>query len=297
MSLLRQSAFLLLFAALVLPVSGFASGSELNQIDERGQRQGYWIINGFMSNDRTYAPDETVEEGVYKDNRREGVWKKYWPGGKVRSQIAYAAGKPHGSYFLYYENGFLEEAGTWTNNKNMGEFRRNYVNGNPHQVFVFNDSGKRDGRQRYYHPNGNLAMDVTIVNGKEAGVCRRYNEAGQLTEEKTFENGTLVPGSIIVHDNQPAAPVAVISDPYDKEIGKVSPVVKDTPNGADSFRPNGFNTLYNKNGNITQTGEFLKGRLFNGKVYKYNNDGILVRIEIYKNGRFAGTGVIQDSDF
>lgn len=298
MNPLRISALLLIFAALVMPSVVRASGSgELNQIDERGQRQGYWIINGFMSNDRNYAPDEAVEEGVYKDSRREGVWKKYWPGGKLRSQITYSAGKPEGSYTLYYENGILEESGNWVNNRNTGEFRRNHVNGNTQQLFLFNESGKRDGRQKYFHENGNLAMEVTLVNGKEAGVCKRYNELGQLTEEKTFENGSVVPGSVVIHNTSTPKKVFVESDPYDKQIGKASPaVVKEEPNAADAFKPNGYNTLYNKSGQITQTGEFNKGRLQNGKVYKYNGDGVLVRIEIYKNGRFVGTGVIQESD-
>jgi antitoxin component YwqK of YwqJK toxin-antitoxin module len=299
MNSLRHILLLLLAGiCLVLPSDGSAglSGSELNQIDERGQRQGYWIINGFMSNDRTYAPDETVEEGVYRDNRREGIWKKYWPGGKLRSQITYSAGRPQGAYTLYYSNGTLEEDGNWTDNRNTGAFRRNHPNGNPQQAFAFNESGKRNGIQRYYHENGKLALEVTLVNGKETGISRRYNELGQLTEEKTFENGSLVPGSIEVHKAAPVKKPAAVKDVYDSTVGKPSTAAIDQPNAADTFRPDGFNTLYNKAGDITQTGEFSKGRLQNGKQYTYNKDGILIRVEIYKNGRFIGNGVIQEAE-
>jgi antitoxin component YwqK of YwqJK toxin-antitoxin module len=273
-----------------------SSGGGPNQIDELGQRQGYWVINGFMSNDRSYAPDETVEEGLYRDNRREGVWKKYWPGGKLRSQIQYLGGRPHGAYSLYYENGNTEESGTWVNNKNIGEFRRFHPNGQPQQHFVFNESGKRNGVQKYFHENGLTELEVMLVNGQENGVSKRYNEQGALVEEKRFEKGIMVPGSMVVHSNQIAKKEVPVTDPYDAEVGKSSTAAVDKPNAAESFKPNGFNTLYNKNGDITQTGEFSKGRLMNGKMFKYNSDGILVRIEIYKNGRFVGTGVIPEAE-
>lgn len=291
------SFLITLVAAAMTSLQATAScGGGQNQIDELGNRQGYWVINGFMSNDRSYAPDETVEEGLYRDNRREGVWKKYWPGGKLRSQIQYLGGRPHGVYTLYYDNGNTEESGTWVNNKNIGEFRRFHSNGKPQQFFVFNESGKRNGVQKYFHENGLTELEVVLVNGQESGTSKRYDERGTLVEEKRFEKGIMVPGSLVVYSNQTAKEEVPTTDPYDEEVGKSSKAPVDKPNAAESFKPNGFNTLYNKNGDITQTGEFFKGRLMNGKIFKYNSDGILVRIEIYKNGRLAGTGVIPEAD-
>jgi antitoxin component YwqK of YwqJK toxin-antitoxin module len=291
------SVLLTLVAAAMASLQAIASyGGGQNQIDEFGKRQGYWVINGFMSNDRSYAPDETVEEGLYRDDRREGVWKKYWPGGKLRSQIQYLGGRPHGVYTLYYENGNTEETGTWVVNKNIGEFRRFHPNGNPQQFFVFNESGKRNGVQKYFHENGLTELEVVLVNGQENGTSKRYDDRGTLVEEKRFEKGIMLPGSLVVHSSQIAKKEVPTIDPYDGEVGKSSKTAVDKPNAAESFKPNGFNTLYNKNGDITQTGEFFKGRLMNGKIFKYNNDGILVRIEIYKNGRFVGTGVIPEAD-
>jgi len=291
--IITTSLFLLALAA---PAIAFESGGDSNYIDETGQRQGYWTINGFMSNDRSYAPDETVEEGVYEDNRREGIWKKYWPGGKLRSQIAYQDGKPHGTYSLYYDNGLLEEAGNWINNRNTDEFSRYHKNGQAQQRFNFTESGKRNGMQRYYHENGKLQMEVNLVLGQEQGICRRYNEEGDVIEEKTFEKGIMVPGTLITYEDAPTKKPVITADPYDKQVGKPSIAVTDLPNAADSFKANGFNTLYNKTGDITQTGEFVKGKLHNGKWYKYNTDGLLIRVEIYKSGRFVGTGVISEAD-
>jgi antitoxin component YwqK of YwqJK toxin-antitoxin module len=40
--------------------------------------------------------------------------------------------------------------------------------------------------------------------------------------------------------------------------------------------------LYDENGNVTQSGEFQQGRLYDGKWYRYNGDGLLIRIETSK---------------
>jgi hypothetical protein len=40
----------------------------------------------------------------------------------------------------------------------------------------------------------------------------------------------------------------------------------------------------------------MNGRLYDGKWYRYNTDGILIRIEIYKGGKFIGLGVIGENE-
>lgn len=287
--------YILLAIATLLSPSLLANQitNEINKIDEKGQRQGYWIIKGDMIKDPAYKPENKVEEGRYKDNRKEGLWKKYWPNGKLRSQINYAAGKPSGEYQLFYENGQTEEHGFWSSNKNTGDFKRFYDNGNPQQHFIFGENGKRNGVQKYYHENGKLAMEVNIVNGNESGLMRRYNPDGTLIEEKIFDNGVLKETKNIA----PAKPVASpVKDPYDKTVGSPSKVTNDKTNAADTFKPNGFNTLYNQNGDVTQSGEFKNGKLYNGKWYRYNNDGLLIRVEIYRNGTCIGNGVLSDEE-
>jgi antitoxin component YwqK of YwqJK toxin-antitoxin module len=47
---------------------------------------------------------------------------------------------------------------------------------------------------------------------------------------------------------------------------------------------------------ISQQGEFQNGKLSDGKRYTYDANGILTRIQIYKDGRYAGDAVITDED-
>jgi antitoxin component YwqK of YwqJK toxin-antitoxin module len=293
----RSTFRFILFTALVLVTNARAfaleeSGRELNRRDESGRKQGYWVIKGFMSNEAEYSPNSIVEEGTYTDDRKEGLWKRYFPNGNVKSEITYSADRPNGPYTVYYVNGQVEERGNWARNKNTGEFRRFHDNGKPQQVFYFSEKGIRNGTQHYYHENGQLALEVNLVEGKEEGRMRRWDEKGKLTEEKDMKGGILVPGSIKRYDSPASGekPIATTEAP------KNAPVATDKTNQAEKFKPNGYNVLYDSNQQISQVGEFKNGRLWNGKWNRYNSDGILIRTEIYKSGRFVGNGVLETED-
>ncbi|MCC6599830.1 MAG: hypothetical protein IT223_04055 [Crocinitomicaceae bacterium] len=285
---------LLLFAVSLLG-SVIAQAAELNQTDPSGRRQGYWIIYGETSGDRNYSPKAKVEEGNFRDDIKEGLWKKYWPSGKLRSEMTYENGRPSGAYRLFYENGQQEEQGIWVNNKNTGEFKRYYTNGNMQQWFLFLENGKRNGLQKYFHENGKISMEVFVENGIENGVAKRYDLNGALVEEKTFVKGVVGSGGIkkIKTGGKHSLPK---SDPYDSRIGKESETIADMTNRAEVFRATGFNILYNSNGQITQSGEFKNGKLCNGKWYRYNESGLLVRTEIYKDFKYIGTAPDEKKD-
>ena len=59
-------------------------------------------------------------------------------------------------------------------------------------------------------------------------------------------------------------------------------------NGAQAFDPNGYNVLYDTNGNVCVTGDFMNGKLYNGRVFHYNSDGLKTGTEIYTRGKSNG---------
>ena len=285
----RYFTFFLLLCAMSAAVSSFGiKFGEKNATDEQGNRQGYWIVKGYMVNDINFGPNTTVEEGNYIDNKKEGLWKRFYPSGKLRSEITYNNNRPFGPYVIYYENERIEEKGIWHRNKNIGDFNRFYENGQAQQSFFFADNGKRNGVQKYFHDNGQLELEVNIINGKEDGIMRRYNLDGSLREETSLKDGILEAGSIKTYSTKTVKPEVVA----EFEPGELEAEI-DEPNEAHSFKPNGYNILYNKGQQVTQVGEFRNGRLWNGKWHRYNSNGILIRIEVYKTGKYIGTGVIQ----
>jgi len=284
--LITLSFLLCLFTGLMA-----ADATEFNKKDDQGRKQGYWQILGFMNADVAYGSDAIVEEGTYVDDRKEGLWKKYYPSGVLKSEISYLGDRPNGFYSVYYSNGKLEEKGNWARNKNTGEFNRYHSNGNPQQEFFFNDKGIRNGTQRYFHENGQISLEVAIVDGKESGVMKRYDEKGKLIEEKKLVDGKLVEGSIVRYDGVKKSAEPMVEIPAN---AKTSEPTQDKTNQAHKFNGNGENVLYNQNQQVTQVGEFKNGRLWNGKWNRYDAQGIVTRIEIYKNGKYVGDGVLEE---
>ena len=292
---------LLLCVPLVLvgALSAVASSGGTNTTDANGLRQGYWVIKGYMTPDMNYGANEVVEEGSFVDNRKEGLWKHYMPNGELRSEIHYVRNRPNGPYTIYYTNGQIEEQGNWSKSRNTGTFKRFYENGNPQQIFAFSDNGKRNGVQQYFHENGQLELEVNIVNGKEEGLMSRYYANGALKEEKDLSGGMLEHGSIRRFDRNSNPADQVEAEEILVDIPEDAPKTEaaaDEPNGAHSFRPNGYNVLYNHNRQVTQVGDFRNGRLWDGKWHRYNTNGILIRSEVYKAGRYVGTSVLEEDD-
>lgn len=264
-----------------------------NITDINGHRQGYWRITGAISVEEGYRKSQLIEEGIYLDNKREGVWKKYYPTGNVKSEISYEDNHPFGSYKVFYPNGEVEEEGMWLANRNTGSFIRYYESGQVAQKFNFNSAGKRQGMQEYYFENGKLQMQVELENGIVHGVMKTFYYDGSPREEKRMTNGELEEGSLVTHKSRYDSKYIESIPELPRE--EIKPKMADQPNLAE-FKSSGTNTLYNINKQVTQVGKFNKGRLWEGKWYRYDENGLLRRVEVYKGGRFIGYGIIDDSN-
>ncbi|MDA9072187.1 toxin-antitoxin system YwqK family antitoxin [bacterium] len=264
----------------------------INKIDVNRKRQGYWMIKAQPPKFREYPAGNLVEEGNYINSRKEGLWKKYFPSTQLKSEITYKGSRPFGKYTLYYENGNLEEDGNWERTKNPGEFKRYHENGQLSQSFTFTESGKRSGKQVYYYPNGNLRLEGTWNDGLETGEQKEYYENGDLMSVKSFNGGALDPSSFETY-----APKAPIKNAVAKmvEEGKdlnVKATDEDEANQG-GFDGNGYNKLFNPNKQISKDGVFKNYRLIDGKYFKYDENGILTQIMIFKDGKYIGNGVIE----
>jgi antitoxin component YwqK of YwqJK toxin-antitoxin module len=294
---MNRSLIVLLLTLSLAAGSSFAQATvttadTLNRVDEMGRRQGYWKVVAPAPDKPGYSSGALVEEGRYAGGKRVGLWRRYWPNGNPMSEVTYQAGRPRGAYKTYYPSGKVEEQGSWDLDRNTGKFQRYHPNGKLAQDFVFNASGVRDGEQKYYHENGQLAVQVMVEQGKEDGTLKRYTADGQLQQVAQFNDGVInAANSKYIRSVPKAEDVKV--DPKAAPAPAVAPT--ETTN-AIAFRDNGYNTLYDRQMRISQQGDFVNGRLFDGKRYTYDANGLLTRIQIYKGGRFAGDAVITDED-
>ncbi len=265
----------------------------INLIDALGKKQGKWILRGKHKPGSCFAPDQKAEEGKYSDNRKIGKWFEYYCNGNMKNQLTFQNGRPDGYAIMYNENGKISEEGNWKNNRWTGPYKLYYENGQPQHEFNFNASGKREGPVKYFYENGQLAIEGNFVNGKEAGVIKEYHENGDIKAEKTFNDGNVDVASI--KEYEPKKPIVKTVDKIEGPKVVLKPDEK--PNGATSKGPmvlNGPNITYNKNKQITKDGVFKDNRLMDGKNYIYDENGILQRISVYKNGVYVGDAPIEN---
>ena len=226
-----------------------------------------------------YAPDAIYEEGEYQNNRRVGSWKLYYPNGKVKSEITYTNGRKNGPYTLYAEDGTVLEKGNWARNRHKGEYALNYADGTPRQRFAYNDAGKREGLQKYFYEDGTPMIEISFNNGVKNGEMVRYWPNGEVKMRAQFNNGTIDESSVKYYE--PSENIAQ-EPPPPPDPPKLPKVLYG------DYNPNGYSILYNSDKQPVQVGEFKSGRLYAGKAYNYDENGLLIDVDVYKEGRYVG---------
>lgn len=291
--LLYAFIFLFCLSGFQAQTSKVINGETVNVIDANRKRQGQWIITARSNINIGYTDGELLEEGNYINGRKEGIWKKYFPGGKLKSEIFYAGSRPKGPYTLYYENGNVEESGNWARTKNTGEFKRFHPNGKVAQSFTFTPSGQRSGKQTYYYANGNVRLEGTWTGGVETGEMKEYYESGDIMTVKNFNAGILDKSSVESYATKTKAKDAVqeIID-QGKDIN-VTVGKTEAPNQG-TFNGEGYKQIFNDDKQIAKDGTFKRYRLMEGKQYVYGDNGLLQQVMIFKEGRYIGDGVIEE---
>lgn len=258
----------------------------VNQRSADGKKQGKWIYYGKDRPSEGFPAQGKIEEGDYKDDRREGTWIKYHNDGitpKLKGE--YVNNRPSGKYIKYHMNGKVKEKGTYASGQYADSLLRYHANGEIEYEAVYNGQGKEHGQIRYYFPNGQVEYEYNSVNGVVAGKALRYYENGDIKEIIEYNSDGSLKSSV---EKEMENPKVRVNDPGAsvETAPKISkPIVK-----GGKFLPNGYNKVYNTDDEIWQDGDFKEGRLFNGKVYVYDRDGILLKVKVFKNGTYHSDG-------
>ncbi len=96
--------------------------------------------DGKNIHERAYAKYKVINEGVYINGKKHGVWKNYFSNGHTQYKITYNNGNITSPCLYYFPNGNLRE-------------KRN-------------DSKNINGETTSYYPNGNIESTITYVDGK-----------------------------------------------------------------------------------------------------------------------------------
>ncbi|MBF0204369.1 MAG: hypothetical protein HQK67_08655 [Desulfamplus sp.] len=126
----------------------YTDGSQSPYINHLGEHKE-WYENGNLK-----------EEGYYKDDYPQGLFKKYCEDGKLSEFYTYDNKKKNGEYETYYcktdtQIYTLEEKGTYVDGKIDGSRERYYSNGHIAEKITFKD-GKYDGPYESYNSDGTI---------------------------------------------------------------------------------------------------------------------------------------------
>jgi antitoxin component YwqK of YwqJK toxin-antitoxin module len=153
------------------------------------------------------------------ENRKEGLWRRYYPNGKSEYVGEYHNDRKCGTWKDYYQNGKLaleyicdsESKGSWLtgvvaqydtlgNSLDVGNFRngkgklfRYYPSGKLRSESLYSSADRVDS-EKYYNENGTLTSELYWSKGLKQGVQKSYFDNGNPKSEINYRhdepNGT-----------------------------------------------------------------------------------------------------------
>lgn len=254
--------------------------NEINKKDNQGRKQGLWVVFGKDIPRKGYPEKGKVEEGNYTDNRKNGFWTIYHMDGETPRLIGeFVDGRPKGEYKKMYSDGKVKEEGHFEDGKQVGSLIMYHENGKVAQKKYFSVEGVEEGPQKIFYRNGQVEVEYQRTHGVTVGTATRYTKKGEVKEIIQYsEDGS-------------------VASRVEKEITIQKPDEGNGgPNGSNGnmrgkvFEKDGYNKVYNENEELWLDGKFKNGKLWKGKLYKYDSDGILLKIEVWKNGKYHSDG-------
>ncbi|MFT4544894.1 MAG: antitoxin component YwqK of YwqJK toxin-antitoxin module [Bacteroidia bacterium] len=274
----------LIVAATFIMATAFSSvsnnGDSINVRDSNNLKQGWWKVHNADGKYKGYEAEQLVEEGEYVNNKKTGVWTKYFPNSNKKHELTFANNIANGYAKIYYRNGHLQEEGVWKFNRWSGQYKYYYDNGNMKYDWSYNNSGKREGEQKYFHENGVVQYVGDWKGGKEAGELTEFHEDGSVKAKRYFDNGTV----------QPEKTVSLVAGKEFDERAKMYSGKAKPKKIALGYLVDGYNKMMNADGTVSKEGAFKDKKLVDGKVYVYEG-GKLTKTLIYQSGKRTGEEV------
>ncbi len=131
-----------------------------------------------------------LAEGNYLNEQKTGLWKLYSQNIKIAEE-SYKNGKKHGITKKFYPTGEVLEQSEWQNGKKEGRHQVFYKNGEPYMQCKFSD-GKRNGLCLARFKNGRIEMEAYYENNVRHGEWKFYNKEGDYLYSLNYDNGKLL---------------------------------------------------------------------------------------------------------
>ncbi len=247
---------------------------------------------------------------TYKDDVAEGIHREFSPEGKVIAAKIYAdgvltaegildtTGRQQGIWKEYYPEGKLKSLGQYVNSKRIGEWVFYHPNEKIEQKGVYDKKGRAQGGWKWFYESGNLLREENYRDNLLDGTMTEYSDSGKVVTKGEFIDG-LKEGPWILELQGYREEGAYKADKRDGEWKHYY-----TDNGKLRFVgkfidgiPDGLQIFYYSNGKEQQIGKYAGGSK-EGDWKFYDETGYLFLTIIFKNDieiRFDGIKVIPET--
>lgn len=191
----------------LITVTNFRNGyfqreDKINRVDRQGRKQGLYR--------EYYETDQVKNEGYYKDDLKDGIFREFAMDGRVIKKEEYRMGElvitaeaERDKFEVkrgYYENGNVKIVGTFKKGLPDGVFRQYDEKGNLDSAKVYSggkllrqgkmdDQGREQGEWKEFYENGKLRAIGNYVDGKREGIWKFSHENDSLEQIGKFVKG------------------------------------------------------------------------------------------------------------
>lgn len=117
---------------------------------------------------------DTAEIISFNQGREDGLWKRYYPGGRLMEKRSFSNGKKVGSYYAWWPDGVMKLAYHFYNGEYNGTCREWNQQGALVKEMNYRN-GYEDGRQMEFYDDGRIRANYIIKDGRRYGLLGTKN--------------------------------------------------------------------------------------------------------------------------
>ncbi len=190
------------------------SAQSINQLDDNGERHGYWKANFEKTNQPRY-------EGTFEHGNEVGTFKFYKlvdGKSKLSATREFLPNSDKINVKFYSSKGKLISEGMMRDKLFIGTwiYYHNKSNGIL-TIENYNDKGLLEGEKTVFYENGQVAEKSIYVDGLIDGTSMWYSPNGKILKEFAYKNGVL--HGVSKYYNKDGQPLAEGSYKNDKKHG------------------------------------------------------------------------------
>jgi antitoxin component YwqK of YwqJK toxin-antitoxin module len=159
----------------------FDSDGDYEDIISIGAYESY-LSNGKLTSKGTFGYDQDLQEAIQIGTWIENIYYDFDEGDEnpqIKAALNLLDGEMHGLNTSYYENGQINEIGSFKRGKPFGRAQAYHENGNIKMIKDFDPDGNAHGEELIYNSKGILIEKITYANGLQNGPYESYLDDGR----------------------------------------------------------------------------------------------------------------------